>query len=68
MTHSPRADASQNSVAKMLYDAKREAGDQAVRAGEAKNYALMRKWQALAMDIDALAFRTIDLTKELPGA
>ena len=53
-----------NPVAKMLYDAKRAAGERAVEAAEAENYPLVRKWQALAMDIDALAYRTIDLYAE----
>lgn len=53
-----------NRVAKKLYDAKREAGERAVQAAEAENYPLTAKWRALAMEIDALARRTIDLYAE----
>lgn len=49
------------SVAKLLADAKREAGDKAVEAAKRTNYQLAREWRVLAVEIDRVLRDAVEL-------
>lgn len=56
----PNHDAASVSVAKILADAKRAAGDEAVAAAKEKDYRKVNVWRQIAIDTDVLVRRVIE--------
>lgn len=51
----------QQSVAKLLADAKRLAGDKAVESARKLDYTSSREWSSLAVEIDGLLRDSVEL-------